>query len=336
MKKSYYRYVILLSLLLGFIPSSFALTPNQEWAKKVVLQYYEKLEQCAQKPENIPLHNEIERMFTPGGWVFNDLMELKKDYQGGKENDIKHYLTTMMSLSTKENMKFTITAKIDDSSWEEQLDLSLDDKGTIYNVWVTVEKTVCLLGMSQPLFTNKETIKVREGVIHSIHPPLEGSDEIDFFKLYNEKRYDKAFDLCLKRVIDGKADQDTYFYLGLMFRKGQGCKDKYASAVRDKLCVYYWFKCNRGQDGLLYLGWISKTYYLDNTPPYPVKFDLMPVYKEKGDKILFGYMDTKGHMVIPYKYLNAKVFEDNGRALVKFADGSWGYIDTKGNIVEKK
>ena len=96
--------------------------------------------------------------------------------------------------------------------------------------------------------------------------------------------------------------------------------------MRDKLCVYYWFKCNRGQDGLLYLGWISKTYYLDNTPPYPVKFDLMPVYKEKGDIILFGYMDTKGHMVIPYKYLKTYYIVTNETAYISNGDSKKGIM----------
>ena len=313
---------------------SCALTPNQERAKKVVEKYYEKLELCAQKPEDFTLQKEIERMFTPGGWVFNDLLELKKNYkEGNRENNIAQYLSTMLGLSM-ENMKFTITAKIDDSSWEEQLDMSLDDKGTAYNVWVTVEKKVFLLGKNTPLFTNKETIKVKEGVIHSIKPPSEGTNEIDFFKLYNEKEYDKAFDLCLKRVLDGKADQDTYFYLGLMFRKGRGCKDKYASAIRDKLCVYYWQKSYRGKEGLLNLGWLTKRYYLNNDPLYPIKFDLMPVYKGDGES--YGFMNTKGRMVIPYQYKFAFCFADNGMAMVRFKDMQWGFIDTKGNSVSKR
>ena len=58
------------------------------------------------------------------------------------------------------------------------------------------------------------------------------------------------------------------------------------------------------------------------------KNGLAPVMKDK----TWGYINTKGEVVIMFQYKDAEIFSDDGLAPVK-SSKNWGFINTKGQLV---
>lgn len=58
------------------------------------------------------------------------------------------------------------------------------------------------------------------------------------------------------------------------------------------------------------------------------KNGLAPVMKDKK----WGYINTKGEVVIPFKYKDAEIFSEDGLAPVKVAK-LWGFVNAKGELV---
>lgn len=325
------RKIFLLFLFVSFCQSGMALTSLQEQAKDIVNEYYTRLQDYA----NNPLKGQKEKvleMFDPeGNIVNNDLNELADVIRyKDSEDEITNYLATIMNFWSNE-VPMSIKGNIDESTFVEQKDPDVKETGQKL-IWVTVNKDIFVKG-----FVNKsirETFKIKNGYIQTISTPEKATSLINTLRLYNNGDDENAYYSLIKEIENGNADEVNYFYLGLMFRKGDKiCKRLFPSKeVRDKLCTFYWMKCERGRRALYYFG-VHKYYILDNEnriDPFPC--GLMLAYKGNGEK--FGYIDKKGNAVIPYKFKMAYNFiPELNRAIVVMENGLFGVIDTKGNFV---
>lgn len=326
-----YRKLFSLFLFILFCQSGAALTMLQEQARDIVNMYYSRLQEYANNPSE-KQNAKVREMFDPeGNIVNNDLNELADVIRYKESEDvITNYLATIMNFWTKE-VTVSIKGSVDESTFVEQEDPDVKETGQKL-IWVTVDKDIFVKG-----YVNKsirETFKIKNGYIQTISTPERATSLINTLRFYNNGDDESAYYSLIKAIENGTADDDTYYYLGLMFRKGDSvCKRLFPSKeVRDKLCTFYWMKSKRGKKALYYFG--VHTYYIsDNenrTDPFPC--GLMLAYKGNGEK--YGYLDKKGNAVIPYRFKKAYNFiPELNRAIVMNQNGLFGVIDTKGNFI---
>lgn len=326
--------ITLTLLLLASAPSAMALSYYEEEAKKIAEDYYKRLQAYCENPNNAERQKRVIDLFDnedgSDGNVYNDLLEVEGNHQN-QEDGIGYYLSTIQGLWNRRSMKLSIKYEIDKDSYHEELDPDIRDEKK-YVVWVTVMKTVNAGG--RIVYDKKrEVFKIKEGRIQTICTPERSTSDISGLKYYNDHQYKLAYEAFMKKITNETANGDTYFYLGLLLRKGKDIGIPYPQTVKDKLCAFYWMKCQRGRRALNH--YRMYTYYLD-LGNYPSLFNhgLMPVYK--GEGVSYGFMDERGKMIIPYKYKFASRFYDEGIAIVQFSDGKWGFIDTQGNPVGKR
>lgn len=322
-----------LLLLISFCQSSMALTDLQEQAKNIVNEYYIRLQEYANNPQ-ISQQNKVLELFDPDGNIVNNDLNGIMDVirYRDSEDEIKNYLSTIRGLWNNE-VSVTIKGNIDETTFVEQEDVELKEKDTDRKlIWVTVNKTIFVKGHVNT--NTRETFKIKKGYIQTISTPERATSLINTLRYYNTGDDENAYYSLIKEIESGNANEDTYYYLGLMFRKGDKiCKRFFPSKeVRDKLCTFYWMKCERGRRALYYFG-VHKYYISDNgdrTDPFPC--GLMLAYKGNGEK--YGYINKEGNTVIPYKFKKASNFiPESNRAIVVDWNGLVGVIDTKGNYV---
>lgn len=326
-----YHKIFSLLLFFSFCKNGMALTGLQEQAKDIVNEYYSRLQEYADNPFKEQKEKVLEMFDPEGNIVNNDLNELADVIRyKDNEDEITNYLSTIMNFWSNE-VSMSIKGNIDEATFVEQEDPDLKETGQKL-IWVTVNKDIYVKG-----YVNKsirETFKIKNGYIQTISTPEKATSLINTLNLYNNGDDESAYYSLIKAIENGTADDDTYFYLGLMFRKGDSvCKRLFPSKeVRDKLCTFYWMKSKRGKKALYYFG--VHTYYIsDNenrTDPFPC--GLMLAYKGNGEK--YGYLDKEGNNVIPYKFRKAYNFMPKlNSAIVMNQKGLFGVIDTKGNFI---
>lgn len=309
-----------------------ALTSQQQLAQKAVNTYYAYLKEYAQNPGSFELSQKVKTLFdADGNVVFNDLYEIENGLIAkNQESDIDGYMATIMSLWSRKDQTLQITGKIDQSSFIEENDPDIKEAG-LKVVWLTATKSISVSG--HPIGDIKETFKVKNGKIQTISTPDKSTAIIDALHCYNKGDYENAYYGFMRQINNSTTDDDTYFYLGLMFRKGKDiCKKLYpSSSVRDKLCAFYWMKSQRGRQALYYYG-IHHYYHLDyDRIASPFQCGLMTVYKGNGE--LYGYMNEKGKMVIPYKFKRAMSFSEKSKlAFVQSQESKWGLIRPDGSF----
>lgn len=295
----------------------YALSAQEQLAQNAVNKYYVCLQEYAQNPGSFELSQKVKNLFdSEGNVVFNDLYEIENGLIAkNQESDIDGYMATIMSLWSRNDQTLRITGKIDQSSFIEENDPDIKEAG-MKVVWLTATKSISVSG--HPIDDIRETFKVKNGKIQTISTPDRSTAIIDALRYYNKGDYEKAYYGFMQQINNSTADGDTYFYLGLMFRKGKDiCKRLYPSSdLRDKLCAFYWMKSRRGRQACYYFG-IHNYYHLDfNRITNPFRCGLMTVYKGNGE--LYGYMNEKGRMIIPYKFKRAYSFSEKTKlALVQ-------------------
>lgn len=310
----------------------YALSAQEQLAQDAVSKYYTCLQEYAQNPGSFELNRKVRDLFdSDGNVVFNDLYEIENGLiDKNQESDIDSYMATIMSLWSRNNQTLKIRGEIDQSSFIEEIDPDITE-ANMKVVWVTATKSISISG--HPINDIRETFKVKNGRIQTISTPDRSTAIIDALRYYNKGDYENAYYGFIQQINNSTADDDTYFYLGLMFRKGKDiCKKLYPSSdLRDKLCAFYWMKSRRGQQACYYFG-IHKYYHLDfKLINNPFRCGLMTVYKGNGE--LYGYMNEKGKMVIPYKFKRAYSFsEETKLALVQSQERKWGLIRTDGTF----
>lgn len=335
MNRNFIHKLIAIIAFAGIVLPANALSYEQTEAKKAVQDYYSRLQKFANNPNDFGCRLELISLFSENGnWVYNDLYEI----EGGlinqnKDGDIDMYLGTIMKLWNTDEVKLQIEGVIDEKSFVEENDPDFKDVGKKV-VWVTASKYITVRGRRNPAI--KETFKVKDGQIQRISTPETSTAFIDALSAYNRGDYEKAYYGFQKQIDSGIADNDTYFYLGLMFRKGKKvCRDLYPSHdLRDKICAFYWMKCWRGQEALYYFG--VRTYHVPDYKSFkkPFSCGLMVVYKGEGTS--YGYMNEKGKLVIPYRFKKAYGFDERTKtAIVETSYGSWGLIRTDGSYAIK-
>ncbi len=329
---NYLRQLLVLSI--GFFSNSYnmyALSPHERLAQEAVIKYYTYLQEYAQNPGNFELNMKVKSLFDKGGnVVFNDLYEIENGLiDQNQESDIDGYMATIMNLWARNDQQLKITGKIDISSFVEENDPDFKEIG-LKVVWLTATKSISVSG--HPIDDVKETFKIKDGKIQTISTPERSTAIIDALRYFNRGDFEKAYYGFMQQINNSTADDDTYFYLGLMFRKGKDiCKKLFPSKdLRDKLCAFYWMKSKRGRQACYYFG-IHKYYHLDyNRISNPFQCGLMTVYKGDGDS--YGYMNEKGKMVIPYKFKKAYSFSENTKlAFVQSNNNKWGLINQDGS-----
>lgn len=332
--KNYLRKLLVLSI--GLYSNSYnmyALSSHERLAQEAVINYYTYLQEYAQNPGNFELNKKVKSLFDNGGnVVFNDLYEIENGLiDQNQESDIDGYMATIMNLWARNDQLLKITGKIDLSSFVEENDPDFKEIG-LKVVWLTATKSISVSG--HPIDDVKETFKIKDGKIQTISTPERSTAIIDALRYYNRGDFEKAYYGFMQQINNSTADDDTYFYLGLMFRKGKDiCKKLFPSKdLRDKLCAFYWMKSKRGLKACYYYG-IHTYYHLDyNRINNPFQCGLMTVYKGDGES--YGYMNEKGKMVIPYIFKKAYSFSEKDRlALVQSRDDKWGIINTEGKYV---
>lgn len=325
------KRLIVIVTILQIALQLYALSAQEQLAQNAVNKYYVCLQEYAQNPGSFELSQKVKSLFdSDGNVVFNDLYEIENGLIAkNQESDIDGYMATIMSLWSRNDQTLKITGKIDQSSFIEEVDPDIKEAG-MKVVWLTATKSISVSG--QPIDDIRETFKVKNGKIQTISTPDRSTAIIDALRYYNKGDYEKAYYGFIQQINNSTADDDTYFYLGLMFRKGKDiCKKLYPSSdLRDKLCAFYWMKSRRGRQACYYFG-IHKYYHLDfNRISNPFRCGLMTVYKGNGES--YGYMNEKGKMIIPYKFKQAYSFsEDNNLALVQSQARKWGLIKTNGS-----
>lgn len=326
------RLTILFWVISSIVSSSYALTAHEQLAQEAVSKYYSCLQDYAQSLD-FELGQRVKELFEEGGnVVFNDLLEIGNGYVSqNQETDIDGYMSTIMGLWARNNQKLKIIGKIDPSSFIEENDPDYKEAGKKV-VWVTATKSISVSG--QPKSDIRETFKVKNGKIQVVSTPERSTAIINALRQYNRGDYEKAYYGFIQQINNNTADDDTYFYLGLMLKKGKNiCKKMYPSSdLRDKLGVFYWMKSKRGHQALFHHR-VYAYYHPDyKRINHPFQCGLMTVYKGDGD--LYGYMNEKGKMVIPYKYRLAYSFSEKSRvAIVLSVRGKWGIINKRGDIV---
>lgn len=309
----------------------YALSAQEQLAQEAVNRYYTCLQSYAQNPGNYEQGQKVKDLFdADGNVVYNDLHEFENGHVAqNQESDIDEYMSTIMGLWARNNQTLRITGKIDPTSFVEENDPDYKEAGKTA-VWVTASKSITVSG--QPIADIRETFKVKNGKIQSISTPDRSTAIIDALRYYNKGDYEKAYYGFMQQINNATADDDTYFYLGLMFRKGKNiCKKLFPSSdLRDKLCAFYWMKSRRGRRACYYFG-IHNYYHLDyNRISNPFRCGLMTVYKGKGET--YGYMDEKGKMIIPYQFKRAYSFSEKEKlACVQSQEGKWGLIRPDGS-----
>lgn len=334
----YRIYNFITIALLGFISPMYAnaLTPQQELAKNTVTNYYTSLNEYAHNFYDYPLKEKVSNLFDKkANWVYNDLLSLSNGVvTENQEGDIDSYMGTIMGLWTRLGETVNIKGTIDENKYVEENDPDYMQEG-LKVVWVTALKTITFSNRLRPIEV-KETFKIKNGKIQVISTPEASDALIDALRYYNNGDYEQAYYGFIQQINNSVADADTYFYLGLMFRKGKKiCKKLFPSSdLRDKLCAFYWMKCPRGREACYYFG-IHKYYHLDfKTIKSPFHCGLMTVYKGEGKA--YGYMDEKGKMIIPYKFYKAYTFSDKTkRALVQLNSSTWALIKPDGSYALK-
>lgn len=332
------RLIQFLVVLLGSTYNLYALTVQQQLAQNAIVKYYETLEILSNSPNPI-IEQQIVELFDVDGFVYNDLYSLESEYANGliKENqeaNISEYMGTIRNIWSTSEIQLRIRGEIDLSSFIEEKDPDYKDAG-LKAVWVTATKYISMQG--KPVNGKggtKETFKIKNGKIQSVRTPDKSTAIINALRSYNRGDYEKAYYGFIQQINNNTADDDTYFYLGLMFKEGKNiCKKLYPSSdLRDKLCVFYWMKSRRGHKALFHY-----KVYTYHHPDYkkinhPFQCGLMTVYKGNGD--LYGYMDEKGKMAIPYKYRLAYSFsEKNKVAIVLSHKRKWGVINKYGDTL---
>lgn len=325
------RILLFVTCALVAIIKMYALSAQEQLAQEAVNRYYVCLQNYAQNPDNYEQGQKVKDLFDDGGnVVFNDLYELENGLIAQNQDcNIDQYMATIMGMWIRNNQALRITGKIDPSSFIEENDPDYKETGKTA-VWVTASKSISVSG--QPIADIRETFKVKNGKIQSISTPDRSTAIIDALRHYNKGDYEKAYYGFMQQINNTTADDDTYFYLGLMFRKGKNiCKKLYPSSdLRDKLCSFYWMKSRRGQQACYYFG-IHKYYHLDfNKINNPFQCGLMTVYKGNGE--LYGYMNEKGKMIIPYQFKRAYSFSEKDKlACVQSQKGKWGLIRPDGS-----
>lgn len=325
------RFAILLCSTFCIFVKMYALSVQEQLAQNAVNKYYVCLQEYAQNPGSFELSQKVKSLFdSEGNVVFNDLYEIENGLIAkNQESDIDGYMATIMSLWSRNDQTLKITGKIDKSSFIEEVDPDIKESG-MKVVWITAIKSISVSG--HPIDDVRETFKVKNGKIQTISTPDRSTAIIDALHYYNKGDYEKAYYGFMQQINNSTADDDTYFYLGLMFRKGKDiCKKLYPSSdLRDKLCVFYWMKSHRGRQACYYFG-IHNYYHLDfQTIKQPFRCGLMTVYKGNGES--YGYMNTHGKMVIPYEFERAYSFSEKEKlACVKSREGKWGLIRTDGS-----
>ena len=321
-----------LFLLLDCTISIYALSAQEQLAKDAVNKYYLCLQEYAQNPGNFELSQKVKKLFdSEGNVVFNDLYEIENGLIAkNQESDIDGYMATIMSMWSRKDQTLRITGKIDQTTFHEENDPDYKEAG-MKVVWVDAIKTISV--SKRHIDDIRETFKVKNGKIQSIRTPDKSTATISALHYYNSEDYEKAYYGFLQQINNETADDDTYFYLGLMFRKGKEiCKKLYPSSdLRDKLCAFYWMKSRRGRQACHYFG-IHKYYHLDfNRISNPFRCGLMTVYKGNGES--YGYMNEKGKMIIPYKFKRAYSFSERTKlALVQSQESKWGLLRVDGSF----
>ena len=308
-----------------------ALTSDEQLAQETVNRYYACLHDYALNPGSFELSQKVKKLFdADGNVVFNDLYEIENGLiSQNQEGDIDGYMATIMGLWSRNDQTLKITGKIDPSSFIEEDDPDFKE-ANLKVVWLTATKSISLSG--KLIEDIRETFKIKNGKIQTISTPDRSTAKIDALRYYNTGDYEKAYYGFMQQINNSTADDDTYFYLGLMFRKGKSiCKKLYPSSeLRDKLCAFYWMKSRRGRNACYYFG-IHTYYHLDyNQIDKPFKCGLMTVYKGNGE--LYGYMNENGKMAIPYKFKKAYSFSEKDKlAHVQSKENKWGLIRTDGS-----
>lgn len=326
------RLVCLISGTFCIFHGLYALSAQEQLAQNAVNKYYVCLQEYAQNPGSFELSQKVKSLFdSDGNVVFNDLYEIENGLIAkNQESDIDGYMATIMSLWSRNDHTLKITGKIDQSSFIEEVDPDIKEAG-MKVVWLTATKSISVSG--QPIDDIRETFKVKNGKIQTISTPDRSTAIIDALRYYNKGDYENAYYGFIQQINNSTADDDTYFYLGLMFRKGKDiCKKLYPSSdLRDKLCAFYWMKSRRGRQACYYFG-IHNYYHLDfNRISNPFRCGLMTVYKGNGES--YGYMNEKGKMIIPYKFKRAYSFSERTKlALVQSQESKWGLIRTDGSF----
>lgn len=310
----------------------YALSAQEQLAQDAVNKYYARLQEYALSPMNFNLSEDVKALFdSNGNVVYNDLLRINNGYvHDNMESDIEHYMSTILGLWNRNNQTLKITGKIDQSSFIEEVDPDIKESG-MKVVWLTATKSISVSG--HPIDDVRETFKVKNGKIQTISTPDRSTAIIDALRYYNKGDYENAYYGFIQQINNSTADDDTYFYLGLMFRDGEKiCKKLYPSSdLRDKLCAFYWMKSRRGRQACYYFG-IHNYYHLDfNRISNPFRCGLMTVYKGNGES--YGYMNEKGKMIIPYKFKRAYSFSERTKlALVQSQESKWGLIRTDGSF----
>lgn len=330
-----WRICLLAILSLSYCNRIQALTALQQQAKEIVEEYYSNLQEFAENAI-VKRQANVLKLFDPNGSVVNN--DLNGHIQGitytDTESEIGDYLATIIAISSK-NTSLKINGVINESSFVELDDPDIKEQN-LKVVWVTVNKNIIAKGNIKINEHLQETFKIKNGRIQTICTPEKATSRVNTLMMYNEGDDEGAYYAMMKQIEDGTADDDTYYYLGLMFfkpKKNDVCKRLFPSEeLRKKLCTFYWMKSKRGQQALFYYG-VHQYYISDNekrTDPFPC--GLMLAYKGRGEK--FGYLDKNGKVVIPYKFRWALNFmQDINCAIVMMPNGLYGLIDTKGNFI---
>lgn len=183
---------------------------------------------------------------------------------------------------------------------------------------------------------------VRDGKITKI---VDYSSDISLGKaleLYSNRKYDEAFKMFRKLAYADYGNFDAQYYMAVMEIKKQGCEylDK---KVRDKEITWFVVKnfYAKNQDVIKLLMKLPFDERKLDYAHFPEIFKWMIIFKQPAQsglmmsfdnkKLLCGYVNESGRLVIPHQYKTAYPFHE-GRALVvsKVTD-MCGFIDEKGN-----
>lgn len=334
-------------------------------AESAVKNYFTLLARYAAQPmgaEALDIRNDIVSMFENmyNAPVYNDLLEFKTITNMEASCTIDDYLLSFGLLNDKESCTFQISCdSIECQSLQEP---SYAQGYNDLNALVYVRKFINGGGISKKI-TNVIRYNLNTDKISYIEKASFSTNDEDVkFLLKNnlgystaklrelagrcfqEKKYKQAYQLYEQAAI--RDDMDAQYALANMLWKRQGC-DEYGVFATINMTkfwlkkIYFKYIDNKGVK-LFDIGiykpvqdMMDIVFYDDfnassDKEDRPFNSGLMKYYTLSGKK-LYGFLNTKGEVVIPLKYSSVSAFSD-GLARVSI-NNKWGYLDSKGEIV---
>lgn len=361
MKKTLlFSYLLMMYSLVGFCQTLSNV--QREKAESAVKKYFSLLAQYAEHPmgaEAFETREEIIQMFENlyNAPIYNDLQVLKQKTNLGASCTIDDYLLSFGLLNNTDGSTFRIS--YDSIICHPLLEPSYAEGYDDLNALVYVSKRIEGGDIAEKL-TNVIRYNLNAGKISYIEKAsfTTSDEDVNFLlknhlgystaklnemasRCYQEKKYKQAYRLYEQAA--KRDDIDSQFALANMLYKRQGCEEygEFATRQMTKFWlkkIYFKYMVNAGVR--LFVGiWepaqnMIKAVFKDE-PSFEVAAENEPFnsglmkYKVPG-KGLYGFIDTKGKIVIPTIYGQADAFSEGLARTYK--DGKWGYIDPQGNI----